>query len=73
MPTLSESDFAGSPADALAVPSYAAVPFSPSQKLGVVSSEPTPEDSALPPDAAEIEGSLEKIERRERQLTSAGA
>src|SRR2546423_5434752 len=68
MPTLSESNFAVSPADALVVPSYAAVPFSSSQKLGVVSSQATPEDSVLPSDAAEIEGSLEKIERRERQL-----
>jgi len=68
MPTLSDSNFAGSPADALAVPSFSAVPFSISQKLGMAASEPAPETSALPADSGEIEGSLERIERRERQL-----
>ena len=70
MPNLSDPRFAGLPAEAIVVSPLAVVPFPGSRRFGISPSDPSDPQATLPnaKDGTAIEGGLENVERRERQL-----
>jgi diguanylate cyclase (GGDEF)-like protein len=71
MPNFNDSELAGSSPDALSVRPFTVVPFPSFYKFSPASSRSGSaecDSSARPPASAAINGSLEKVARRERQL-----
>ena len=68
MPNFSDTGFPGLPSDALAMHSLAVVPFPGADRSGLNLSQLKSYDAETVGPATEIEGGLEAIERRERQL-----